>query len=61
MAATRARSCLRVGLAILCGMIVDRGIGSRIWDIDGNEYVDYLIGSGPMLLGHGHPEGWGRS
>jgi glutamate-1-semialdehyde 2,1-aminomutase len=37
-------------------MIVDRGIGSRIWDMDGNEYVDYLIGSGPMLLGHGHPE-----
>jgi glutamate-1-semialdehyde 2,1-aminomutase len=35
---------------------VDRGIGSRIWDMDGNEYVDYLIGSGPMLLGHGHPE-----
>ena len=38
------------------GMIMDRGIGSRIWDMDGNEYVDYLIGSGPMLLGHGHPE-----
>ena len=38
------------------GTIVDRGIGSRIWDMDGNEYVDYLIGSGPMLLGHGHPE-----
>ena len=35
---------------------MDRGIGSRIWDMDGNEYVDYLIGSGPMLLGHGHPE-----
>ena len=30
--------------------------GSRVWDEDGNEYVDYLIGSGPMLLGHGHPE-----
>ena len=38
------------------GMIVDQGVGSRIWDMDGNEYVDYLIGSGPMLLGHGHPE-----
>ena len=24
-------------------MIMDRGIGSRIWDMDGNEYVDYLI------------------
>ena len=33
-----------------------RGKGSRVWDIDGNEYVD-LIGSwGPMILGHAHPE-----
>jgi len=32
------------------------GRGSRVWDEDGREYVDYLIGSGPMLLGHGHPE-----
>ncbi len=32
------------------------GKGSRVWDEDGKEYVDLLIGSGPMLLGHGHPE-----
>ncbi|MFA3918525.1 aspartate aminotransferase family protein [Ruegeria hyattellae] len=32
------------------------GKGSRVWDEDGREYVDYLIGSGPMLLGHGHSE-----
>lgn len=38
------------------GIIIARGEGSRVWDEDGNEYVDYLIGSGPMLLGHGHPE-----
>ncbi|MBO9445716.1 aminotransferase class III-fold pyridoxal phosphate-dependent enzyme [Ruegeria sp. R14_0] len=38
------------------GVIIARGDGSRVWDEDGNEYVDYLIGSGPMLLGHGHPE-----
>lgn len=37
-------------------IIVARGQGSRVWDEDGREYVDYLIGSGPMLLGHGHPE-----
>ena len=37
-------------------IIITRGEGSRIWDADGKEYVDYLIGSGPMLLGHGHPE-----
>ncbi|WP_170333113.1 aspartate aminotransferase family protein [Ruegeria arenilitoris] len=37
------------------GIIIARGDGSRVWDEDGNEYIDYLIGSGPMLLGHGHP------
>lgn len=37
-------------------MVIARGEGSRVWDADGREYVDYLIGSGPMLLGHGHPE-----
>ncbi|MEM9319734.1 MAG: aminotransferase class III-fold pyridoxal phosphate-dependent enzyme [Pseudomonadota bacterium] len=38
------------------GVVIARGAGSRVWDEDGREYVDYLIGSGPMLLGHGHPE-----
>lgn len=28
------------------------GRGARLWDIDGNEYVDYALGFGPMLLGH---------
>ena len=37
-------------------IIIREGKGSRVIDEDGNEYVDYLIGSGPMLLGHGHPE-----
>ncbi|MGJ8589890.1 MAG: aspartate aminotransferase family protein [Yoonia sp.] len=37
-------------------IVIARGEGSRVWDEDGNEYVDCLIGSGPMLLGHGHPE-----
>lgn len=32
------------------------GHGARVTDEDGKTYVDYLIGSGPMLLGHGHPE-----
>ena len=34
----------------------DRGQGSRKWDIDGNEYVDYYGGHGSMLLGHAHPD-----
>ena len=38
------------------GIVIARGHGSRVWDENGKEYVDYLIGSGPMLLGHGHPE-----
>ena len=37
-------------------IFIKEGKGSRVWDEEGNEYVDYLIGSGPMLLGHGHPE-----
>ncbi len=37
-------------------MFIREGRGARVWDEDGKEYVDYLIGSGPMLLGHGHPE-----
>ena len=37
-------------------IVIREGRGSRVWDEDGNEYVDYLIGSGPILLGHGHPE-----
>ncbi|MEM6305705.1 MAG: aminotransferase class III-fold pyridoxal phosphate-dependent enzyme [Pseudomonadota bacterium] len=38
------------------GIMISHGQGSRVWDMDGREYVDFLIGSGPMLLGHGHPE-----
>ena len=37
-------------------IIIDRGMGSHVWDVSGNEYIDYLLGSGPMLLGHSHPE-----
>ena len=37
-------------------IFIREGNGSRVWDLDGKEYIDYLIGSGPMLLGHGHPE-----
>ncbi|MDE0744941.1 MAG: aminotransferase class III-fold pyridoxal phosphate-dependent enzyme [SAR202 cluster bacterium] len=33
-------------------LIVNRGIGSHIWDESGNEYIDYLLGSGPMIVGH---------
>ena len=32
---------------------IDRGAGGRVWDIDGNEYVDLRMGYGPVILGHG--------
>jgi glutamate-1-semialdehyde 2,1-aminomutase len=32
-----------------------RGEGSRIWDADGNEYIDYVCSWGPLILGHRHP------
>jgi glutamate-1-semialdehyde 2,1-aminomutase len=35
---------------------IAHGEGSRLTDVDGNEYVDYLLGLGPMLLGHRPPE-----
>lgn len=34
---------------------IDRGLGSRVWDVDGNEYVDLHGGYGAMLAGHAHP------
>ena len=37
-------------------LIIAEGKGSHVWDANGKEYIDYLIGSGPMIVGHGHPE-----
>ena len=34
----------------------ERAEGSRIWDVDGNSYIDYVCSWGPMVLGHAHPE-----
>ena len=36
--------------------IIREGWAGRVWDVGGREYVDFLIGSGPMLVGHAHPE-----
>src|ERR1700684_1369937 len=36
-------------------LYIVRGEGSRIWDADGNEYVDYVGSWGPLILGHGAP------
>ena len=36
--------------------ILREGRAGRVWDEAGNEYVDFLLGSGPMFIGHAHPE-----
>ncbi len=36
-------------------LFIARGKGSRVWDVDGNEYIDYLGSWGPLVLGHSHP------
>ncbi len=43
---------LTTGLEPVC---FERGAGSRIFDLDGNEYIDYVLGLGPLILGHCPP------
>jgi glutamate-1-semialdehyde 2,1-aminomutase len=37
-------------------VVIREGRGGRVWDESGKEYVDFLLGSGPMLVGHAHSE-----
>ncbi|HVZ39258.1 MAG TPA: aminotransferase class III-fold pyridoxal phosphate-dependent enzyme [Candidatus Kapabacteria bacterium] len=34
---------------------LERGHGARVVDVDGNEYIDHVLGKGPVILGHAHP------
>jgi len=36
-------------------VVIASGKGGRVWDESENEYVEFLLGSGPMLVGHAHP------
>ncbi len=36
-------------------VVVDRGQGARIWDVDGKEYIDFVLSWGPLVLGHASP------
>ncbi len=36
-------------------LYIDHGSGSRLFDVDGNEYIDYALAHGPLILGHCHP------
>lgn len=37
-------------------VFIEKGEGARLWDIDGNSYIDYVGSWGPLILGHAHPE-----
>ena len=37
-------------------LVIAAGRGGRVWDVSGNEYVDFLLGSGPAFVGHAHPK-----
>jgi glutamate-1-semialdehyde 2,1-aminomutase len=41
---------------LLDDVVLASGRGSRVRDASGHEYIDYLLGSGPLLVGHAHPE-----
>src|SRR4051812_41424967 len=36
-------------------VVAARGEGARIWDADGNEYIDFVLSWGPLILGHANP------
>src|SRR5881392_545921 len=49
-------SPVRAFKAVECDApFIARGQGSRLWDVDGNEYIDYIGSWGPLILGHGDP------
>jgi glutamate-1-semialdehyde 2,1-aminomutase len=37
-------------------LFVKKANGSKIWDVDGNEYIDYVASWGPLIFGHAHPQ-----
>ncbi|MBU5595305.1 glutamate-1-semialdehyde 2,1-aminomutase [Amphibacillus sp. MSJ-3] len=51
------RSCQAVGLS---PVFIEHGQGSRINDIDGKEYIDYVLSWGPLILGHAHKQVVGK-
>ncbi len=37
-------------------LYIDHGKGAHIWDVDGNEYIDFISSWGPLIIGHAHPK-----
>jgi glutamate-1-semialdehyde 2,1-aminomutase len=44
------------GNTVAQDIMIRDGKGPIVWDMSGNEYIDYLLGSGPMVIGHAHPD-----
>jgi len=58
----RARKCMAGGVSSEfrkfshpCPVFYARGEGARLWDVDGNELLDFSLSQGPLILGHSHP------
>jgi glutamate-1-semialdehyde 2,1-aminomutase len=63
----RAEACIPAGTQTLakgptqysrgvCPSFIERGKGARVWDVDGNEYIDFSMAVGPLSLGYAYPE-----
>src|SRR5438132_13694981 len=37
-------------------IVLERGRGTRVWDLDGNEYIDFMMSFGALIQGHAHPK-----
>lgn len=46
------------GAAVYAGgpIVIEKGRGARVWDLDGNEYVDFMMSFGALIQGHAHPK-----
>ena len=58
----RARNCMAGGVSSEfrkyshpCPIFYERGEGAQLWDVDGNELLDFSLSQGPLILGHSHP------
>src|SRR5712671_5606649 len=37
-------------------VVLERGRGSRVWDLDGNDYIEFMMSFGALIQGHAHPK-----
>ena len=51
-----ASSNVRVHMHEPFPVIFKKGVGPKVWDVDGNSYIDYLMAYGALILGHKHPK-----